>query len=218
MTAKRVESIDYDTLRQQVRLLMLLDGCERAGIAPIRLRRLHIYAYLSNVLAPVWHESALDGQLLKQLGGPFYPTLQHELDHLVGLGLVTIADLAHVEDDDGRWRIEGSLALNHDLADQVLEAISLIPNEISIKSFLLEVAYAVSALTDSEFDQITAEDPTYSDPNVGYENVVAFDKFGKANFSANAARHFVNVLETATDGELLHLFFRHMRRRIGGEH
>ena len=45
---------DYDALRQQVRLLMLLDGSERAGITPIRLHRLHTYAYLSNVLAPVW--------------------------------------------------------------------------------------------------------------------------------------------------------------------
>ena len=67
--------VDYDALRRQMRLLLLLDGSERAGIAPIRLRLLHTYAYLSNVLAPVWNASILDGRLLKMRGGPFLPPI-----------------------------------------------------------------------------------------------------------------------------------------------
>ena len=77
-------SIDYDALRRRIRLLLLLDGSERAGLAPINVRRLHTYAYLSNVLAPVWNTRVFDGSLLKRRGGPFYPALQHDLDRLVG--------------------------------------------------------------------------------------------------------------------------------------
>ena len=101
------DSVDYDGLRRRVRLLMLLDGAERAGIAPIRLRHLHTYAYLSNVLAPVWNTRVFDGRLLKRRGGPFYPSLQHDLDRLVGLGLVIITNLGHIIDEDNQCRLEG---------------------------------------------------------------------------------------------------------------
>ena len=103
-----LEFIDYDALRRQLRVLVLLDGSERAGISPIRLNRLHVYAYVSNVLAPVWQAEVFDGHVLKRRGGPFYPALQHELDRMVGLGLVNISNLGHFRDLDGQWRLDGS--------------------------------------------------------------------------------------------------------------
>ena len=210
-------SIDYDAMRRRVRLLMLLEGSERAGIAPMRLRRLHTYAYLSNVLAPVWNTLVFDGRLLKRRGGPFYPALQHDLDRLVGLGLVHITGLGHIMDEDGRWRLDGAFSLNHDLAGNVLEVIRAFPQELEIRSFLLEVAYAVSALTDSQFDHLPSEDPTYSDSMISYGNVVDFGEWRKLNYSANAARHFTSLSGQMTPGELLHLYVRHLRRRISGE-
>ena len=208
------DSFDFNALRRHVRLLLLIDGSEQAGIAPIRLRLLHTYAYLSNVLAPVWNMRVLNGRLLKRRGGPFYPTLQHDLDRLVGLGLVLITELEHVIDEDGQWRLDGFFSLNHELADDALKVIDLFPQEREVRSFLLEVAYAVSALSDSEFESLTSEDPTYSDINVGYENVVDFAEWRDLNYSANATRHFASVSEQATPSELLHLFVRHLCGRI----
>ena len=217
MLEKLVGLVDYDVLRRRVRLLMLLDGSERAGIAPIRLRRLHTYAYLSNVLAPVWNSRVFDGRVLKRRGGPFYPILQYDLDRLVGLGIVLMTDLGHIIDEDDQWRLDGAFSLNHELAGDALKVIGTFPQEVEIRSFLLEVAYAVSALSDSEFDSLPSEDPTYSDSNIGYANVVDFAEWRKQNYSANAAHHFQSVSKQATPGELLHLYVRHLRRRISGE-
>ena len=86
-----------------------------------------------------------------------------------------------------------------------------------MRSFLLEVAYALSALTEEEMSRLAIEDPTYSDANVGYEDVLEFKEWGRSNYSANAARHFSTVLNRASPGELLHLFVRHLHRRMSGE-
>ena len=211
------DSVDYDALSRRVRLLMLLDGSERAGIAPIRLRRLHTYAYLSNVLAPVWKSRVFDGRILKRRGGPFYPTLQHDLDRLVGLGLVLITNLGHVIDEDNQWRLDGDFSLNQDLVGDALEIVNIFPQQRELRSFLLEIAYAVSALGDTEFDNVPSEDPTYSDSNVAFENVVDFGEWRRLNYSVNVTRHFASLSEQATPAELLHLYVRHLRRRISGE-
>ena len=116
MIGETQDSVGLDELRRQVRLLMLLDGADLAGIAPLRVNRLHTYAYLSNVLAPVWDARVFDGRLLKQKGGPFYPELQHDLDRLVGSGLVVITGLGHKLDEGDRWRLDGSFALNREMA------------------------------------------------------------------------------------------------------
>ena len=142
------DPVDYDILRRQLRLLVLLDGSEQAGTSPIRLNRLHTYAYVSNVLAPVWQAEVFDGRILKRQGGPFYPALQHELDRMVGHGLVNISNLSHYEDAGGQWRLDGSFSINRRLADDLLALISSFPQEVTVRSFLLEVAYALSALTD----------------------------------------------------------------------
>ena len=212
---ERADIAEYGTLRRQVRLLILLDGSERAGIAPIHLKRLHIYAYLSNVLSPVWNLRAFEGEVLKRRGGPFYPVLQQDLDRLVGLGLVLITDLGHIIDEDDQWRLDGAFSLNYDLAGDALDIIDSFPQQRETRSLLLEIAYAVSALSDTEFDSLPREDPTYSDSNVAFENVLDFAQWRDVNYSANAALYFASLSEHATPAELLHLYVRHLCRRLG---
>ena len=211
------DSVDYDALGRRVRLLMLLDGSERAGISPIRLRRLHTYAYLSNVLAPVWESRVFDGRVLKRRGGPFYPGLQHDLDRLVGLGLVSITNFGHIIDEDNQWMLDGAFHLNRALVGETLEIIGSFPLQQEMRTFLLEIAYAVSALDDFEFDGVPSEDATYSDVNVSFENVVDFGEWRNLNYSVNVTRHFTSLSELVTSAELLHLYIRHLRRRISGE-
>ncbi|MDE2837267.1 MAG: hypothetical protein OXL97_07135 [Chloroflexota bacterium] len=207
----------FDVLRRRLRLLRLLEGADRAGIAPIRVNRLHTYAYLTNVLAPVWDARVFDSQLLKRLGGPFYPALQQDLDRLVGLGLVRITGLGHVQDEGGQWRLDGFFALDYERAGEALRFLGTIPEEREMQSFLVEVAYAVSALSDREFDRVHHEDATYSDRNVDYDNVVDFAEWKDLNYSANAAYHFAEISEGAMPSELLHLYVRHLHRRISGQ-
>jgi hypothetical protein len=207
------------SLRRQVRLLVLLSAAEDAGISPLKILRLHTFAYLSNVLAPVWKLHALDGKVFKRRGGPFYPALQKDLDHLVGVGLVKIGGLGHVQDDEKRWRLEGWYALNHDFADVVLKCIASYEEEAVLLSFIRELGFALSALSDDDLDRAFREDATYSDPLVSFGNIVDFDEWRTQNYSANVARRFENLLSNgvrATRGEMLNFYIRHLNRRLHG--
>ena len=217
MSEEHRDPVDFLRLSRQVRLLMLLDAAESAGIAPIELRALHTYAFVSNVLAPVWSARVFDGSLLKRPGGPFYPALQRDLDRLVGLGLASITNLGHVRDEGGQWGLRGAFFLNRELSAGALRVIDALPQQRSVRSFLQEVAYAVSALSDSELNRLPAEDPTYSDFTISYGNIVDFADWRHLNYSANAAQHLATLTEGATPSELLHLYVRHLRRRLNGE-
>lgn len=208
-----------DALRRQVRLVMLLDAAEAAGIVPLRIMRLHAFAYLSNVLAPVWSMPVLSGTVLKRRGGPFYPELQHDLDRLVGQGVAVISDVGHVQDEGKRWRLEGAYRLNRTFADPVLATLATFPDENRLGTFILELGYALAVLSDSEFDRAVSEDATYSDPLVSVDNVIDFADWRSRNYSANAAETFEQVIPggNATPGEMLHLYVRHLHRRINGE-
>ncbi len=209
----------FATTRRRVRLVVLLDAAEEAGLVPIDITRLHTLAYLSNVLAPVWDISVLDGKVLKHRGAPFYPALQHDLDRLVGMGVVIISGLGHSVDADGRWRLEGAYRLNRVFAEPVLRHLAAYDDESRLVAFVRELAYALSALGDDEITIATREDATYADPRVSAGNVIDFDEWQKENYSADAARcvgHLVPTKFGVTPGEKLHLYVRHLQRRIQG--
>src|SRR5207248_10656921 len=67
-----LSTLGIETIRKRVRLIQMLDAAERLGIAPLRAARLHGFAYLADVLSPVWHLPAFDGKILKIEGGPHY--------------------------------------------------------------------------------------------------------------------------------------------------
>lgn len=211
--------VHVDVLRRQVRVVMLLNAAEAAGLVPLRILRLHTFAYLSNVLAPVWDMPVLNGRVLKRRGGPFYPDLQQDLDRLVGKGVVTISNVSHVQDESKRWRLEGAYRLNREFADPILDALGSFPEERKLGTFIVELGYALSALSDEELDRAVSEDATYSDPMVSIDNVIDFADWRERNYSANAAEKFDRVIPggNATPGEKLHLYVRHLRRRINGE-
>lgn len=204
-------------VRRRVRLLVLLNAAEGAGLVPLPILRLHSFAYLSNVLAPVWEMPVLDGKVLKRRGGPFYPSLQQDLDRLVGIGLVTVTNLGHVRGDDGRWRLEGAYRLNRAFAQEALTFLSGFDDERRLGTFIQELAYAISALSDDDLDLAASEDAAYCDPLVSEGNVVDFGEWRLTNYSARAAQYFEGLIPgggKATPGEKLHLYARHLSRRI----
>jgi hypothetical protein len=86
-----------------------------------------------------------------------------------------------------------------------------------VASFVQELAYALSALSECEFDQALVEDATYSDPSFSEDNVLDFDEWARRNPSVNAAAYFDHFFPggtKATPGERLHLYVRHLRRRM----
>jgi hypothetical protein len=207
------------SIQRRLRVIVLLDSAENAGLAPLSIVRLHTFAYLANVLAPVWDAPALEGKVLKRRGSPFYPILQREIDRLVGMGVVLMSGLGYSLDESKRWRLEGFYSLNHGFADGILAALRQFEEEARLLGFIQELAYAISALSDEELDRAVGEDATYSDPLIDFGNVVDFAEWRQVNYSANAAKKLARLLPSdsqATLGERLHFYVRHLRLRLHG--
>ncbi len=207
----------HDSLRRQARVLLLLQAADKAGLCPLDIRTLHGFAYLANVLAPVWDMPALDGKVLKRRGGVFYPDLQHDVDLMVGHGVLLISDVAHALDADGRWRLEGRYRLHREFATPPLEFLSRFQDQQRVDTFVTELAYALSALGELEFESAFAEDATYGDPTVSDDNVLDFSEWALRNPTARAVAYFDRFMPAkapATKGEKLHLYVRHLRKRL----
>ena len=218
---------EVDPIRRRARLVLLLDASRRAGIDPLPTLRLHLIAYLANVLSPVWDmpdspSPSLneDGSVLKQRNGPFYPDLQADLDRLVGMGVALVRNLSYAVLENGRYRLEGDYSINVALAKPILSRLYSLPNEADSVRHVRELVLALSSLSDGEIDRAASQDATYGNPNIGVDNVIDFGEWDSTNFSAAAAERagqFVKSSAYVGPSERVHLYIRHLRRRLQGE-
>ena len=198
----------------RLRLVLLLDACEAADLTPIPVSRFHAIAFLANILAPVWSENSFDGKILKRSGGPFYPILQRELDRLVGLGIATVHGVGHVK-EKGRWRLDGSFALNNDKAQPIIDWFEAFEAERATRDFFRRVAFAIARLK-YPIEQLVTEDVTWSDRRTGTGDVIDFSEWQLANYSASAAEYFSRVSPQGlrmSRGDKLQLYMHLLERR-----
>ena len=218
-------------VRRRCRVLMLLDAAEQAGLAPLPSARLHAFAYLADVLSPVWKLVPFDGKIYKAAGGPRYPDLQDELDSLVVLGLIQIRELAYEARTGGGARIVGLYGLN--FASRHLETIcralgaratedAIDPEDHNLHAYLVELASALATLPDDEIESATAVDVTYR-ARAELHNVVDFaewvDDAWEANPSWRAAERFQAFLPEESkmlSGEKLYLYAAYLGRAMHG--
>jgi len=218
-------------LKQRCRVLLLLEAAEQAGITPLPSTRLHAFAYLADVLSPVWKLIPFDGKIYKSVGGPHYPDLQDEIDSLVVLGLVQVSDLAYEARAGGGARITGSYGLNFD--SEHLEAIfmglgarspadALDPADYNFHSYLVELAGALASLPDDEVGSAARADVTYR-VQAELHDVVDFAEWVDDEWTANpswqAAERFQAFLPTGSrmqSGEKLYLYATYLGRAIHG--
>jgi hypothetical protein len=222
-----------ETLRQRIRVIQLLEAAERAGITPIPARRLHAYAYLADVLSPVWNLQSFDGMILKIKDGPHYPDLQRELDRIVILGLATVSNLRYVSVAGSSGPlVDARYAMNFDSPHlaPILAAVgardiaqSLDPHDYDVHAFLVELACAIATLPDDQVVSAASVDATYADDRIDYSNVVDFGDWStnlqRDNLSLAAAERFHRFLPgkaTLSAGEKLYLYASFLGRRMHG--
>ncbi|MDF3212485.1 hypothetical protein EN962_22845 [Mesorhizobium sp. M7A.F.Ca.CA.001.09.2.1] len=196
----------------------MLAALERVGGTPIDTRSLHAFAFFANVLSPLWDLHPLEGSVLKDSGAPYFPTLQRELDSLVGGGFVTVVTLA-------RGDAEGLLAtfrLDHGRATPILEALGTLPDEARTDDFLTELADAFVEIRPDRRDDAAVADAAYSDPAVAEGRIVDFAEWvspTRGNATWNTAQQFqryVPIGVTLNRAEKLVMYMRLMKRRAHG--
>ena len=205
--------------QQHARIISILGAAEHAGLTPMPLSAVHAFAYLANVLSPIWSLPPLDGKVLKQRSGPYYPVLQGDLDQLVGIGVVMAAEVGHFRDDDGQWRLRGNYRLG-DHGPRLLAVLSRFPDERSLQLFLTELALGLSRLRLGGVTDAPTEDATYADDLISAGDVVDFGEWKLKNFSATAARrlgHLANAVGIQEPAEQLHLYLSHLALRLADE-
>ena len=214
-------------VKQRCRLLMLLEGAEHAGIAPLRCSQLHAFAYLADVLSPVWDLIPFDGKIYKSKGAPHYPDLQDDLDHLVVVGLVQIRNRRFVSRGEHGARTTGSYALN--FASERLPIIlakigardpkdALDPSDQAFHEFLVELARALATVPNDEIELAASQDATYRSTEQ-LHSVVDFAEWTADHRLANRSwrvaerfRAFLPASSHLSPGEKLYLYATYLGR------
>lgn len=216
-------------LKQRARVILLLEAIERVGISPMPSSRLHAFAYLADVLSPVWDLTPFDGKIYKSDGGPHYPDLQNELDYLAAMGLVQVGNLRYVRHGDGGSRIAADYALNFSSSHTttILDALgagpitaAIDPSDCERHTFLVELASALATLPDDQIDIAAGADVTYL-TKAGLHNIVDFAEWTKNHWEANpswqtAERFHVFLPEDSSllPGEKLYLYAAYLGKMI----
>lgn len=199
-------------LRRQLRVLVLLAAATDAGLEPVPLLLLHNMVYLSNALAPIWNLAPFEGAVLKRRGSPYYPSIQWDVDQMVGRGLLRVKGVRYLE-ENGVWRIDGSYCLNHEFSSPILNTMRDVAFEPELESFCTTLAQAMSALPREFLGQLLNEDAAYGNPAVDVSNVVNLSENHGINFAANAAEAFRPDV-ALSPGERVHLYVSHLHTRL----
>lgn len=202
-------------VRGSVRLLTIVDAAEQVGLAPVTARLVHVAAYMTNALSPVWSLAPYTAEVLKLLGGPYDPGLQQELDRLVGRGLLIVREPSYEFTENEGWRLAAEYELHHEFSRPVLDAALRYPDEADASRVVREICLALSGVPTDELDDLVRSDVSYADPSVSPNSVV--DLFGAdgSNPSSRTAQRFgvLSPRGTATTAaEEAHLYIRHMLR------
>ena len=215
--------------KRRCRLLLLLEAAERAGIAPLSSARLHAFAYLADVLSPVWNLLPFDGKVYKSEDSPHYTDLQEELDHLVAIGLVQVKELQYVARSGYGSRITGFYALNF-----FSEHLTLLLGKLgardpddavdqgdrNLHEFFVELAGALATLPDDEIDIAASVDVTYRTQG-NLHSIVDYADWSHDTWMANptwrVAERFTDFLpgdSQMSPGEKLYLYAIYLSRAI----
>jgi hypothetical protein len=202
-------------VQRRLRLVAILSGAQEAGLSPLPLDDLHNVAYFADALAPVWGLRIVDAQSLKRRSGALSPILQHDLDLLVGRGVVRPSDVSHRLDADKSWRLDARYALVAEPAARILAAARSFEQSASHVEFVIELVHAMSALGMRGIAQSSGQDATYGSSSVDFGSIV--DLSGH-NASTRVALRFGTLLEDdarLTSAEMIHLYVRELYKRLG---
>lgn len=208
-------------VRRRVRVLMLLDAVDYAVLAPISVQRFHTFAFLADVLSPIFQFASISGRILKRRSFPYFPDLQWELDRLIGLDLVTTIDMAPVVEESQAY-ITFSLALQRARSSPVLDVVYSQDEFSVLRAYFRELAGALSNIQDIELDDVTRLDVTWDSGHAG--TVIDYAEWRAQNYSTLGAdkieelavRKFGNGEARLSPTAKVNLYVKYLQRVANG--
>lgn len=175
----------------RVWLTYLVTAVARTGLAPISKHRLHRLVFLSNCLAPLFETTPASAQIVKFKRGPFYPTVQWQLDRLATMGVLAVSDISYTKDDKGWWQnAEYSVGPK---ARGVVEYCRGIEYGRQLDNYLTEVVTAFASLPDDVLDGVALRDENYARRGASTDSFIDFST-AERNLSVQTARDFKAVM------------------------
>jgi hypothetical protein len=206
----------------QVRLLQIFSALERAGALPATVSDVHAFAFFSNVMSPLWSLEPLEGAVLKLAGGPYYPFLQKELDHLVGMGFLEIDNLYLARPLSGVAQLSPTFRLVPRAAAAVVEKIEVLPDEVETLRFLTELAFSFASIKRDDRVAAAIKDATFSNPAISDNRIIDFGEWNdpeRSDASVRAANRFQKYAPagiTLNRAEKLSMYMSLVARRAHG--
>ena len=200
------------TVRAYVRLLAIVTAAADSTES-VSSETIHAIAYFADVLAPIYGIDVLYPQILKRSRVTAVPDMQHHLDRLVGLGLLTISDVEYSLDGNA-VRLRADYSLNRRLAEPALEAMTRRGRTRSEVAYVKELTLALLGLGTDALWTAAEADATYGDPNVDQGTIVDLLPSGanQSSRAVQAARTFGTFTSGASlaPSELINLYVRHL--------
>lgn len=204
-------------VRRRIRLLMLLDAADYAGNSPLSVSRLHAFAFLADVLSPLYNLTALSGRIMKRRIGPYFPDLQWELDRLIGQGLVDVSDLQPIVEVATAY-LDARYSLNRPLALPLLEAAMEDAELLRLRDFFRQLAGALGAVPEEDLDAAAQADVTWDSGHSGA--IIDYAEWRAQNYSKisaerieEIAREQVSVRDLRlSPGTKVSLYVQYLRR------
>ncbi|TAX65852.1 hypothetical protein ELI00_32435 (plasmid) [Rhizobium ruizarguesonis] len=209
-----------EQIKHRVRLLQLLTSAEQAALAPISLDKLHAFAYLADILSPVWNLRPFEDRIGRTGRPPYYPDLQLQLDLLVGMGLVEPSELSYQRDDSGEARFSASYALR--FSSKHLEALALEisrdPDSAAEQLFLNALADALASLPDEDIARAASRDLVYERSSSDAEDYVDLESLAGQSRTEKAVASFDQVFPGSklTPARRLFMYANYLGRRAHG--
>lgn len=209
-----------DKIKHRVRLVQLLSSAEQAALAPISLDKLHAFAYLADILSPVWNLRPFEDRIGRTGRPPYYPDLQLQLDLLVGMGLVEPSDLSYQHDDSGDAHFSAAYALRFTSSHLTALTFELSkdPDSAAEQRFLNALADALASLPDEDIARAASRDLAYEGSGSDAEDYLDLEDLTGQSRTEVAVASFDKVFPGSklTPARRLFMYANYLGRRAHG--
>lgn len=163
-----------DLARSRMWVLMAVDACDRAGLAPIAKFRFHRLIFLSNCLADLFRAAPPAKRVLKYKRGPYYPDVQWQVDRLVTMGQLTVANMTLEPDRHGPW-MEADYSITK-AGISTLATVRVTPLGLATARYIDEVVFAFAHVHENRLNELALNELNYAAPGIAEGALITFEE------------------------------------------